>query len=447
MARGVQKLGGAAKRVGDPDETSPNPIESPANLARPDVRTLEDSVANAEKGAAVDFGADRGAFSSPGIQPDVNLPRSPALYNVPDPPPGPTMAATRSPLLIPPAMRSPDMSAAAVTPPFAPSGAMAPAAVDRSEVPIPALPGQAGGPSAYDPVKAARYDYVMQGARHGEDGSLLTKDHGGGFDRNWKNVAQNLLIGASRAAAANPHDPIGAAIGGAGAGALGTIINPEKGREFTFDSVQGPRMEREQEKARRERQQAGEEALSRAKIDQIITENGLNRARTAATVAGMKDSDLQRRRSEAEIDLFNARAEAARTGKPTYKDIAGPDGKIQTVAVYANGDQIPVGGSGAAAMQRDRIAAQDKRADDRNAAALERTKAHEAGADARTDKTIAGAKERAEIQERGRDARSQRAPGRLTRPGLSNSGTSSGSGLTRKIDPKRYPSGTLNFDY
>jgi hypothetical protein len=262
MAHGIGKLGRGLKRPGEPTEpgeTAPNPMQAPINASppKPEVRSLEDSVANAERGAAANFGADAGGYSrGPLLRPPAEASDYPELT-------GPAPYLPNVP------MASPDLASGSAAPPLAPASAMAPRNLERSEVPIPALPGQAGGPLAYDPVKAAKFDYVMQGAQRDEDRNILSKDQGGGFKRNWKDVAKNALIGAGRQIAANPRDPIGAAIGGALVGGAGTAINPEKGREFTFDQVEGPRMERDIEKQRRERQQAAEETFKEAQRKQI----------------------------------------------------------------------------------------------------------------------------------------------------------------------------------
>lgn len=97
---------------------------------------------------------------------------------------------------------------------------------------IPKLPGEQRPDidPRDNPLLAARYDYMSQ--HQGDDGK---------FKRDWKNALQNALLGASEGIKAAGGNPWGA-LSGAVAGGAGTIINPQAGREFTWDAAMAPKV-------------------------------------------------------------------------------------------------------------------------------------------------------------------------------------------------------------
>lgn len=127
----------------------------------------------------------------------------------------------------------------------------------KQDVPVPQLPGRPGGPQAYDPETSARYDYVMEGADW-QDGKPQ-------FKRNWKDVLKNAGIGFAQGF--SQTGDIGGGVGGALAGGVGTAISPMAGREFSFDTMEAPRM-----RAQRERQLEQQGMETAAERDQLQTE-------------------------------------------------------------------------------------------------------------------------------------------------------------------------------
>lgn len=127
----------------------------------------------------------------------------------------------------------------------------------KQDVPVPQLPGRPGGPQAYDPETSARYDYVMEGADW-QDGKPQ-------FKRNWKDVLRNAGIGFAQGY--SQTGDIGGGLGGALAGGVGTAISPMAGREFSFDTMEAPRM-----RAQRERQLERQGIETAAERDQLQTE-------------------------------------------------------------------------------------------------------------------------------------------------------------------------------
>jgi hypothetical protein len=285
LGSGVARLGSAFgrgfKRLGelgeDDDQAglyrtpdfNQDPRRRPRLIVGP--RALEDAVADAEEAARDSLDLER-----------RNLPLSRESLPMPTLTPAPSLAELRSPL---PSLRpTPRVTPAAA--PAAPLGAVPDLVpdldLDRRNLPIPRLPGHAGGPTPYNPIDAAEYDFVMRHAKRDAQGALLSKAEGGGFKRDWKTIAQNVLLGASAAmAGARPgEDPLGRAIGGAVTGGVGSVVNPRAGYEFNFDVGRRPKMESDQARLRAERAAMVDEALRQLKLDELRATVDESRART-----------------------------------------------------------------------------------------------------------------------------------------------------------------------
>jgi hypothetical protein len=382
---------------------------------------------------------DRGAPALPDLpisRADISIPARP----LPVPSPAPSFNS-----IVPAPTTLPDLSPArAVT--LAPAAAPAMPSLsaptsgmdlDRRNIPIPQLPGRAGAPVSYNPIEAAKYDAVMSHAKRDAEGNLLGKDQGGGFNRSWKTTVQNALRGASMAAAANPRDPLGAALGGAVTAGAGSLINPQAGYEFNFDTGQRPRMEAEAERQRRERAQAMEDVFNQAKIDQIPiqAEHGRlqNEQIRSQIDIGKQNAERQKMLADAQVNYYNAKAEASRTGNPKVTDRVNLiTGEIEKVQVFPDGHEQVVGGSAAAAINRQNIESREKIAGQHEAAATNRAGMAQGGANARSQASIAGAKERTQMRIDAADRRQANAAGRskLQHPSSSTPSSTGGPGKT-----------------
>lgn len=178
-------------------------------------------------------------------------------------------------------------------------------------VPIPSLPGRPGGPMPYDPVNKARYDYVMNGAQWEDTGELagdsnvrLQKPV---FKRNWKDALINAGLGAAQQYAQTGD--FGAALGGGLAGGVGTAINPMAGREFRFDTLEGPRME-EQRQAQLEREALLRQAeMGQVRMDDLRSQIEARRSRETMEQA---KAERESRTASAMEQARKAQAKAAR---------------------------------------------------------------------------------------------------------------------------------------
>ncbi|MGH9752776.1 MAG: hypothetical protein ACREA2_08320 [Blastocatellia bacterium] len=113
--------------------------------------------------------------------------------------------------------------------------------------PAPARATAPVTPPYVDPVELARGEYEAD-VPTGAKGLIL-------------HVLKTAGLGALKAAAENPQDPLGAAIGGAAAGGIISGVSPKHGRRFQFEMIERPRIEA-QERRRLEmlkRQQAQED--------------------------------------------------------------------------------------------------------------------------------------------------------------------------------------------
>ncbi len=296
--------------------------------------------------------------------------------------------------------------------------------MDRTGVALPTFPGEIGGPREWSPMEQQRYDdtsgfvnklpgagatdrlgkakfdAMMEGVKRDNMNRIVPGEMEG---LGWKGILGNALRGFAQAASANPENALGAGLGGAATAGIISGISPTEGREYAFDQGEGRKIEREMQRERQLGKEAYEATLrelgiqgaqadldsSRARTD--ATRAGMPdrdtirrrdeaeiegvQARTKATVAGMKDAELSRRKLQAEIDRINAQTEAFRTGKPTYMDIDN-NGVIQKVQVFPDGTIVPIGKSGKAAIDSQRIQTQKDTAD-KNRESRERTAAQQ----------------------------------------------------------------------
>jgi len=396
IGRGFKRLG----QLGEgEDDLGPGgtPTFMPGAASQGGVRGIEDAVAGAENDARADFGAKPTPLLA-GDMPDLPINRS--AINIPSLTPAPAMADLRSALPSLPSRPSPPLITPAA--PSAPVPDLIPDMdLDRRNVPIPRLPGQKGAPTPYNPIDAAKYESVMSHAKRDAEGNPLGKAEGGGFERDWKTIVRNALLGGSAAASsARPgEDPLGRAIGGAFTAGAGSAINPQAGYEFAFDVGERPKLEAEQARGRAEqdrqrieRAAAMDEAIKQAQVNRIPLETEKERAQIDQIRGNLdvarQNAERQKALTQSQIDLNKARADAARTGTPQKTDRVNlATGAIETVLVYPNGDERVVGRSAEAAL-----------AEWRDREAMKRTKYSESAATGRTAMGEAGAKERKQME-------------------------------------------------
>lgn len=294
LARGIGRFGRGLKRISElgegADDLGPGgtPPFVPEGGRRPsywgmeprdpsyssDVvrgpRVIEDFVTAAEDGARESL--PRPVFAPiklPGRHDLPDLPINRGDLPIPALTPAPSLASLRSSPPILPARRDMPISDAAAPPAIAGAvDALAPKMdLDRRNLPIPALPGHPGGPTPYDPVAAAKYDYTMAGAKRDAEGNLIPMSEGGGFKRGWAPSLAAALAGAARGYATTGD--VGGAIGGAAAGGAGSLISPQSGREFVFDTMYKPEIEERLERERRNRERANMEIFNQAKLEDL----------------------------------------------------------------------------------------------------------------------------------------------------------------------------------
>jgi hypothetical protein len=406
IGQGVKRLG----QLGDEGDDlgpggTPTFMPGQGRLSGASPRIVEDAVASAENNARAEFGSGAETLLERRNLPITSrdpltapIPTQPAIGAAVGSAPR-TSGFAPSPALLPslPTPRPPSpVAALGAAPSMAGPG---PERIpDRSEIPIPRLPGKSGGPVPYNTADAARYDSVMSHAKRDAKGDLLGPDEGGGFNRDWKMSLRNAFLGASQAAAANPRDPLGAALGGALTAGAGSAINPQAGYEFAFDAGERPKMEAEMERGRKERAQAMAERiaemdarLKQGQVDQIPIESerqrvGIAKAQSDIEIA-RQNAERQKAVADSQIEYNKARIEALRTGKPVYRDLVGSDGQIQTYQILPDGSMTALGGSAQAAISGERNKSAERRAETTAGAST-----------ANTAVTVAGAKERTQMQ-------------------------------------------------
>ncbi len=285
-------------------------------------------------------------------------------------------------------------------------------------VPNIGMPGPARQPWSQE--GAARNDWMMERGERtpGAPGSVLGRDaqtgqeYGGGqwtgkIKRDWKDMAANALLGYGQAyneSGGNAWAGLGGAIGGG----AGTAISPEYGRNYSFDRTQRPRILEDEARQAQMSQLGMDQEMQRARIDEIRArgqesaemaplERDRMRAQTESmrATAGMKDPEMARAFQQSRIELNEARAEAAKTGKPVIRDVYDPETKgYKTIGVYPNGEIMEVGEAARPQMNRENINSREKISASRDANMIRRTAMAQAGATGRTM-----------ISQKGQDAR------------------------------------------
>lgn len=168
---------------------------------------------------------------------------------------------------------------------------------DRRNVAIPRLPGEKGDPRPYDPIEAARYDYLLpripttKGTITLGDGSTaetLTARKpttGERLKAGLKTAGLGMLQAIATAPPnSNLNQMLGRAIGGAGGGFAGGAISPKGAAELQFNTFQRPALEaEEQQRKEREKEQM---ALRKAALEFEYRKALTDKARTTTIAPG-----------------------------------------------------------------------------------------------------------------------------------------------------------------
>lgn len=174
----------------------------------------------------------------------------------------------------------------------------------------------------------------------------------------------NALSGASQGFQSTGD--LGGALGGAIAGGAGTAINPLYGRDFRFRNEQLPRLMEQQQESERLQDRGFEVQQRDANLEGL-------RARTAATIAGTKDAELERQYRQAQIEKMNAETQARLTGRPQrFMEYDPQTGLVYESFFYPDGRIERGGQSGGAQIKREGFENQRKIGEARNAAGMER---------------------------------------------------------------------------
>lgn len=195
------------------------------------------------------------------------------------------------------------------------------------------------------PMNHARYGYQTE---HMQEGRI---------PRRWQDIAMNAIHGAAQGF--QQTGDLAGALGGGIAGSAGSAISPLHGRDFRFQMEQMPRLSASQAESERLEDRGYERQKRTADMEGV-------RARTAATIAGTKDAELERRKLQSAIALNDARAKAVATGKLQKHEEYDPvTGEIRVVYVRPDGTEVEDAGglSGGAQVKREGIEAQNQRAD------------------------------------------------------------------------------------
>lgn len=208
----------------------------------------------------------------------------------------------------------------------------------------PDLLGRKGDTLDDTPMNHARYGYQSQ-----------YMDDKGHIPRRKQDILMNALHGA--ALGFQNGGGWQGALGGAGAGAAGTAIDPTRGRDFRFNQEQVPRLERNRTDLERGQDRQYEMRRRNADLEG-------SKARTQATIAGTKDIELERQAKMSQIAKTNAQAEAIAKGKDVTKMIPNPEtGEMEEVRFFADGTSQVLGRSGQAILKREGVDAQNQRSD------------------------------------------------------------------------------------
>lgn len=199
-------------------------------------------------------------------------------------------------------------------------------------------------------------------------------------------------------------------------GILGAA-DPRAERKLQFEQQIRPQIEqrlgREAADAaynRQQQQQGMADEMERAKLANVQSE-------TQARLGGIKDQDLVRRKTEAEISLSQAREQAALRGTPQRQDLELEDGQIHSILVYPDGSQVDIGASGRAATEKQNRLSREKVAGQTNATRLKTAGMQQSGAYGRAQMEEEGRDRRTGIQQEGMDRRVNKGRGLKTGAG------------------------------
>lgn len=230
----------------------------------------------------------------------------------------------------------------------------------RQDVPIPQLPGHRGEPIPYNEMDAAKWDHVYGKMRREPDvrrpdGSYqIGKEKGVG--RSWKTALANSVLAMSKsfndAGGYRNPDAWKAGLAGGAVGGVGSYVAPQAGEEVNFDWAHRPEIEDRMQRQQKEEDRGLDVRRKNAEIEGIG-------ARNKATIAGMKDAELERRKTDSLIKLNEAKRQAVASGQAKMVEIEDENGQIRIVRVNNDGS-VDLGGSGRAAMNQDRIESREK---------------------------------------------------------------------------------------
>lgn len=181
--------------------------------------------------------------------------------------------------------------------------------MDRRGVPLPALPGESSA-KPYSRMEEARYDHHRSRMRQPGDEKY---DGTGQYKRSGKDVLRNALIGFFQGAAADPRNPLGAGLGGAFVGGIGSTISPQGGAEYGFNTMVRPQVDR---------QMADEAVNQKLKDEQLAREQAAQRAKWEAEARPLQieneraDLEYKRNRANAPIEVSPGATLYSRDGKP-----------------------------------------------------------------------------------------------------------------------------------
>ena len=260
--------------------------------------------------------------------------------------------------------------------------------LQRREVPqvrVPDFLGPKGSTMDDTPMNRSRYAYQTEHMQHGKIPP-----------RGW-DIAASMLHGANKGFQSSGNWQ--GALAGAGVGGVGAAVNPLYARDQRFREEQMPRLQ-QQRKESEQVQDRGYELLKRdADVEGV-------RARTAATIAGTKDAELERRYRMAQIDKANAQAEAVARGKDVTKMIPNAEtGEMEEVRFFADGTSQVLGKSGQAVLKREGFENQKTIGRERNEAGMSRVVQQGKDAYKRVQAQQGGANYRAGMSQSGQDRR------------------------------------------
>lgn len=279
------------------------------------------------------------------------------------------------------------------------------------DVPLPPLPGRTST-RAYSPENLALDAYVSS-----RPNSTNVKGFGARMKSGFKPALLGMLQAMGTAPAGSSlSEVMGRGIGGAGAGLAGGALDPTGGREFEFDTLERPRMERDRQQRQQEEDRQAAIQKRRIEAEQEAANIDFTKARTEAARTGIEESkanaEAQRELRRAQAAKYEAEAEARRTGQPRLTDYVNEEGAVMTGWVFPDGRIVEAGGSAKTynyeQMNKNRRETEEMKEKGRNTRAGQ----SESGRNSRASQAEAGRNLRLDTQEAGRDRRLQGTTGK-----------------------------------